>query len=148
MKKKAIKNRKVEFRNKRLLFGAIFLSIVFVTGSIIFVLLRFIVLQKYVSPIPLTIRQDVVKKNSLSDTFISEVKEKLTQASISYNQIKLTNSFTCIITLSDGSEVILGTNKDIAQQIASLQLITSRLTMEGKRFSRIDLRYNQPVFSE
>lgn len=45
----------------------------------------------------------------------------------------------------DGSEIVFSSKKDVALQISSLQFILSRLTMESKLFSRLDLRFDKPV---
>ena len=79
---------------------------------------------------------------------MQEIKKALNQVDIPYADIHVIDSNTWQITLNGNEQVIISTNKDISQQIASLQLITTRLTMEGKRFSRLDLRYDQPVLSE
>ena len=52
-----------------------------------------------------------------------------------------------VITLGKNQEAIISTDGNIAKQLASLQLITRQLTMEGKRFVRIDLRFDKPVVS-
>lgn len=49
------------------------------------------------------------------------------------------------ITLKDGGKVLLSQNKNVQNQISSLQLILSRLTIEGKRFKNLDFRYDKPV---
>lgn len=51
------------------------------------------------------------------------------------------------VMLSNGAEVIVTPNKDILQQISSLQLILARLTIEGKKFSKLDFRFDKPVLS-
>lgn len=51
------------------------------------------------------------------------------------------------IKLSSTEEVLIVPNKDIASQLSSLQLILRQLTMEGKHFSRLDLRFDKPVIT-
>lgn len=51
------------------------------------------------------------------------------------------------VLLSNNQMVIMSPNQDVSSQLASLQVITTRLTMEGKRFSRLDLRFDKPVIS-
>lgn len=49
------------------------------------------------------------------------------------------------IRLPDQSEVIFSLEKDMEKQVASLQLILSRSKIEGKPFSKLDLRFDKPV---
>lgn len=50
------------------------------------------------------------------------------------------------IFLKDNGEVILSSEKDLAEQIDSLQFILNRLTMEGRSsFIKLDLRFERPV---
>ena len=49
------------------------------------------------------------------------------------------------VTLQDGGEVILSSKKDIGSQLTSLQLVLSRLTIEGKKLKRLDFRFDNPV---
>lgn len=53
-----------------------------------------------------------------------------------------------IVTLEENQEIIMAENGDIERELASLQLITRQLTMEGKRFVRVDLRFDKPVIRE
>jgi hypothetical protein len=50
--------------------------------------------------------------------------------------------------LSNKSEIFLTRDKDINPQLASLQFILSRLTMEGKGFRSLDLRFDKPIIRE
>ncbi|HET9947069.1 MAG TPA: hypothetical protein VFQ63_03330, partial [Patescibacteria group bacterium] len=47
----------------------------------------------------------------------------------------------------DGKTIIISLNKDIEQQVSSLQLTIRELTMEGKEFHRLDFRYDKPVIT-
>ncbi len=49
-----------------------------------------------------------------------------------------------IVFLRDQGEVYLG-SKNLPSQISSLQLILSRLTIEGKKFKKLDLRFDKPI---
>ncbi|HSX40277.1 MAG TPA: hypothetical protein VLF68_01550 [Candidatus Saccharimonadales bacterium] len=49
------------------------------------------------------------------------------------------------IELPNSAKVLFSTRKSIQEQIASLQLVTSRLTIEGKKFSILDFRFAKPV---
>lgn len=49
------------------------------------------------------------------------------------------------VALEKDSVVLINPEKNISQQIASLQVILGRLTMEGKQFHKLDLRFDKPV---
>jgi hypothetical protein len=69
-------------------------------------------------------------------------KNKIHFASIKAN---LDGSFT--VDLVSGEEVILSSKKDIGSQLSSLQLILTRLTIEGKKLKKLDFRFDNPVVS-
>lgn len=50
-----------------------------------------------------------------------------------------------LVNLRSGGTIIFSTGKDIAVQVDSLQIILTRLTIEGKKFQSIDFRYDKPV---
>lgn len=45
----------------------------------------------------------------------------------------------------DGSLVLLDSSKNLAEQLSSLQLITNRFRIEGRKFEYLDLRFQKPV---
>jgi hypothetical protein len=73
------------------------------------------------------------------------LEKLLKEQKISYTKISKAPDETYIITLNDDEEALVTFKKDIHQQISSLQFILSRLTMEGKQFTRLDLRFDKPV---
>ena len=77
----------------------------------------------------------------------SDLENQLQKNNISFTSISSNSSGSSTITLSDGGEVILSSKKDIGSQISSLQLILSRLTIEGKRLKILDFRFDNPVVS-
>lgn len=52
---------------------------------------------------------------------------------------------TIIVRLLDGTSVNFSLEKDLSKQASSLQIILSRLTIEGKKVGKIDFRYEPPV---
>jgi len=79
------------------------------------------------------------------DTDKKQIESFLKAHSIDYKDVALSGKTTYTIQLSDGGNAYLATTKGIPEQLSSLQRILSRLTMEGKKFSRLDLRYDKPV---
>lgn len=83
---------------------------------------------------------------SLDNTLLENLKTLLSKNNISFSQIASSDS-AIIVWLVGGEEVILAPNASLEKQISSLQLILSRLTIEGKRFARLDFRFDKPVVS-
>jgi len=75
----------------------------------------------------------------------STLEHMLTQQKIKYKKVSAASGASYVVELEDGSEVIFSSSKDSAYQLSSLQLILSRFTIEGKRFSRLDLRFDNPI---
>ena len=73
------------------------------------------------------------------------VSEDLSKAGISFSSVERSGDSLYIVTLSDGGQAIITPAKNIKNQISSLQLMLSRLTIEGKRVKVIDFRYDRPV---
>lgn len=98
--------------------------------------------SRYISPIP---KNHIV----LSKTFINkdrkqELASLLRSENIDFVTIEASGS-AYDISLTNGSHAILATDKDFAGQVSSLQAILLRLTMEGKTFALLDLRFSKPV---
>ncbi|HUD44371.1 MAG TPA: hypothetical protein VMR41_02405 [Patescibacteria group bacterium] len=147
MKKKKIKNRKVILRNKRIFISSLIFSVTIIAISAGIFFYRTFRPKYYVTPLAVvSYKNTFTTINSTSD-MVSQIKQMLNKENISYTNVSLNSQNTCQITLPQQQQVFLATDKDLSLQIASLQLITSRLTMEGKRFSRLDLRYDNPVIT-
>lgn len=99
--------------------------------------------KKLVSPLPLQKKvQTTFPKNSGLNQ--QQIELLLKSKNIAYVSVSV-NSETIHITLDEESDVLFSSSKNISEQVTSLQLIVSRLTIEGKRFKRLDFRYNKPV---
>lgn len=77
-------------------------------------------------------------------TFLENTLEKQKIAFFSVN-LNSDSSFTVV--LKEGGEVIFSSKKDLDNQLSSLQLILSRLTIEGKKLKKLDFRFDNPVVS-
>ncbi|MCL5435250.1 MAG: hypothetical protein M1405_02570 [Patescibacteria group bacterium] len=82
-----------------------------------------------------------------TSTRYSKMGDMLQKSGVAFSSIKRNQDASYVINLKDGGEVILTENKNVQNQISSLQLILSRLTIEGKRFKSLDFRYDKPVVS-
>jgi hypothetical protein len=78
---------------------------------------------------------------------ISILEHEMDLRGIKYSSVNIDNDGSFNINLSDSGEVILSSKKDLRSQLSSLQLILSRLTIEGKKLKVLDFRYNHPVVS-
>lgn len=50
-----------------------------------------------------------------------------------------------VVTVSGNGQVFFSRVKDIGSQVDSLQIILTRLTIEGKEFKKIDFQYEKPI---
>lgn len=134
-KKRLLKKEKIRKRYKIFIFVFIFFTI----GVFILEILYFnfsFGRVVYISP---------VAKHKQSQ--ISFLENSLEKAGILFTNVNAQADGSFKINLKDGSEVILSSKKDIKAEVSSLQLILSRLTIEGKKLKTLDLRYNRPIIS-
>lgn len=90
------------------------------------------------SPIP----SGVTARN---ESLVQDIKDTLVRAGIPFDEVYEASESAYIIKQKDSREIFLTSKKDIKLQVATLQFILSRLTIEGKGFSRLDLRFDKPV---
>jgi hypothetical protein len=142
-----MKNKK-EFprKRKRFIKKIIFYSSFLIAIGIVFFGIAFYSLwskfQKplFVSPLPST----QIAQADQGEIIIQKIEEGMRKKQIEFQSVER-QSDSYIITLKDNSKVTFSSQKDIMLQIASLQYILSHLTMEGRQFSSLDLRFDQPV---
>lgn len=79
-----------------------------------------------------------------SQSQIDFLKKSLLDNNLPFSSVERYSEDSYLVKLSDGGEVVISSNKDINIQVRTLQLMVSRLTIEGKAFKRIDLRYINP----
>jgi hypothetical protein len=75
----------------------------------------------------------------------NQINDLLQKSGIPFASVENGNDSTYLVNLKDGGQVIIAQDKNVQNQISSLQLILSRLTIEGKRFKSLDFRYDKPV---
>jgi hypothetical protein len=128
------KDRKKISAEKILLFFAVIIFLIILTE---YMILNFpIGSKKYLNPLALG-------NNSKYQLIIDRLSEK----NIKFSNLKQIGNQSYKLILSDNSEVILSSKKDINAQLSSLQLILSRLTIEGKKLKVLDFRFDYPVIS-
>lgn len=132
IKKRKLKN-KLFAEVKIFLFSLIVLFILFSAG---FVLLNFVIPKgELLSPLA----------KQLENRRHNQLEGDLAQNNINFDSVEVASDSSYLINLKDGGQVIISPSKNIQNQISSLQLIMSRLTIEGKRFKVLDFRYDKPV---
>jgi|SRR5579885_626390 len=101
---------------------------------------------KYISPVATLCATTklCLSQQEKNEEKIAVLEKMLRDKQITFSKVTLSSSgYT--ITLPDNSQVLLSTSKDLTLQVSSLQFIISRLTMEGRAFKRLDLRFDKPV---
>lgn len=135
-------NRKIK-RNKKRKALRLFIVLIFVIGLGItgWVIYNKSMQSGYISPLAPNYKINSVSSVDKSSQLLSK---KLKDKNIEFEKIETKENFQRVL-LSNKSEVIMSRDKDIDAQIASLQFILARLTMEGKGFKSLDLRFDKPV---
>lgn len=89
--------------------------------------------NSFISPLSLVNE----KKNNDIVTLLSSKNIAFSRAEASESAI--------LVTLASGEEILFSTSKSYDMQISSLQLILSRLTIEGRKIKSLDFRFDKPV---
>lgn len=66
---------------------------------------------------------------------------------IETRRLEITDSRELTVFLKTGPKVLISLDKNIKEQVESLQLILERAKIEGKQIELIDLRFDKPVIS-
>ena len=99
--------------------------------------------NKYVSPLAKTISlRDALEGNISTD----EIKNQMKKTGFAIDSVAEYDN-TYKVVLEKGREIIFSKKKPLKEQISSLQLISGRLTIEGKDFRQIDMRFDRPVIT-
>lgn len=96
----------------------------------------------YVSPLP-SVQSAQIKITD--DGFSKRLSENLSKNHISYSSILYTGNSTYGVKLGQNQEILFTSSNALDSQMSSLQLILSSLTIEGKKYQKIDLRFDKPV---
>jgi hypothetical protein len=142
MLKKTPHKRKVKYIIRRILL--LFLLFSFTFSSLV-LLYGLLYVRKHKLTSPLAIMQQTMHTFTSSDDYTKKIQNALEKNAIATSSITAAEGNTTLVTLKEGGEIIFANSKDITQQLASLQLIERQLTIEGRRFHRIDFRFDNPV---
>ncbi len=120
-----------------------YLGILFLLlGASLILTAAFILLSPYVFSNPLI---SPISRNFKSSK--ADIKSILEKQKIDISSFSVATDSSYLVSLSDGGIVIFSASKDLAEQARSLQIILSRLTIEGKKFKSLDFRFDKPVVS-
>ncbi len=86
-----------------------------------------------------------LSKNQTSTT--QSLEKKLKETGVEYKSFTTEKDLNYKITLKSGAEVVVDQDKDIGEQLSSLQLILKQLKIEGKTLRRLDFRYQKPIIT-
>lgn len=135
LRKTITKRQKKERSRKKLGLILLFVGLVLISLSLFFAAF----LEKPDRPIsPLS--KDQISINS-------KIEKGLKDKKISYISVETLKDLNYQILLDGKMQVVIDSNKDIEEQLSSLQLILTQLKIEGKSFKRLDFRYQKPVIS-
>ncbi len=142
-------NRKQHKR--KTVFFILYCIVILVSLGITFLVLwqlsffRLFASMPFISPIPKTL---VSVKGALFPSFsdtAAQIQHLAKQKNISIVNITPFTEASYKLALTTGEEIYISSQKPLNGQISSLQLILSRLTIEGKHFTTLDLRFDKPV---
>ena len=120
-----------------------FVSITFMLAGLLMLAVSFFILNSYLifkNPVLSPIGKSFTKPEN---NFISLLKN----AKINISGFSVTTDSSYMVLLVDNGNVIFDPSKNLDMQVRSLQIILSRLTIEGKRFKSLDFRFDKPVVS-
>ncbi|GEM_PF-1715558 len=98
-----------------------------------------------VSPVPTSLPQKMVNKQVHKTPSAKQLTELLEKNRIAYTTIDAETDGSFVVTLEEKQKVFISTKKALQIQVSSLQLILTRLTIEDRKFTRLDLRFDKPI---
>lgn len=127
-------------RSKKIVYIVLLITFFGVTAGLVF-----FILPQIIVPISLSPKEpEIIKANATFGVF--EIKDAMLRKNIPFDSVNVSSSSGGIVaSLTKGTKVYFGYDKEIDWQISSLQQILTRLTIENKQPQVIDLRYNRPI---
>lgn len=80
-----------------------------------------------------------------TNTLLTTIQNLCEAKQLTCTHITFENNNTATFFVGPNEQIIISLQKNIPLQIASLQVTMQALTMEEKRFSRIDFRFDKPI---
>jgi hypothetical protein len=115
---------------------AAYLLILIILGIAAFFLNNFLISKKplFISPIG---------KINIDKPYVEKV---LKNNKILFTKISLVD-YSFLVDIKDNGQIRFALDKNIEEQVSSLQKILNQLTIEGKTFKSIDFRFSEPIVS-
>lgn len=123
-------------KNRKTKKGLIIIFLFFLFFLALAFLYAFLGRSTFVSPLP---------SNDASFFEAENIEALLKKNNISFSEIKSSTDSSILVRLATGGDVLFSSTKSLSEQVSSLQPILFRLTIEGKRFKNLDLRFDKPV---
>ncbi len=135
---------KKEKKHRSRKFYLLFIIFSGVSGIIMMVVGALLIMNEplFTSPLPLLMSW---RTNATKEDVVKSIEKILKEKSIEFTEVKRESQDRYSIQLQDNGVVFINPDKGVAEQLSSLQVVLQRLTMEGKKFKRLDLTYDRPV---
>lgn len=135
LQKRRLKKERSKYRIRTLLILLICLSLLIVATEYLYLNFSFGRIN-FISPV-----------GKVGKSQVASLESALDKKNISFASVNINSDGSFAVELKGGGEIILSAKKDLDTQLSSLQLILSRLTIEGKKLKKLDFRYDNPVVS-
>lgn len=143
MKKHKSREKRTINKYRHILMSIIVVALI-LAMSIIFLLSNDLFNRTFISPVPFL--ESLFSASELQNSSeLKQLQSLLERNNFAFESINYFSDSAFLVKLKSGEEIIVSSNKSIKTQISSLQLIQTRLTIDGKSFSRLDLRFEKPV---
>lgn len=76
-----------------------------------------------------------------------KIEKFLKNNNIQFSEIVILSDSSYSVNIVNNGQVRLSSQKDVNQQVSSLQRILKALTIEGKQFKSLDFRFSEPIIS-
>lgn len=134
-----LQNRKNRKNRKYIRYvGTLFVLV----GAALVLYTAFVLANKYIFKKPIL---SPLPKNYKSQG--QDIRNLLEKERVKFLEISIATDSSYMVSLDGGGQAIISPRKNIEEQVRSLQIVLSRLTIEGKRFRSLDFRFDKPVVS-
>ncbi len=135
-----LRKRRINKYNSKTGFKILLITILFI--GLIATFFSFLYIHFYISTYGF-----ISPLSQTKETLLARVEEELEKQNISFGKVTSNSDGSLSVKLKDESEIIFSSKKNVSSQITSLQLMLSRLTIEGKKLKSLDFRFDNPVVS-
>lgn len=137
------RRRRQKHPKRKKLFGLTLIFCVIVIFAFAFVRLRVpLAISQAFSRVSLPMQG--VEPTPIPANSLKLLKDTLDKSHVSFTEIT-SNGTVATVKLSESGEALIPLNKSLIEQVSSLQLILSRIRIEGKKVGRIDFRFDKAI---